>query len=180
MLYIRYYNNVTELICLIDKAIEWRILGQEQDGSMLASWQFEYLELDNSESCIGHFNAVKKTLTILHRLGEKVEVVQATVNSSLSLLSYVVKKPWTENNDNDESKPPLPHYFAYVTEIRKNECSKPTALFKQPSRRQVMTQFLWRSENRFDKVWQDKLLVMIHGQSEFKKNIEFCSIFRTL
>ncbi|TMW46042.1 hypothetical protein DOY81_008873 [Sarcophaga bullata] len=58
-----------------DKAIEWRVLGQEQDGSMLASWQFEYLDLNISESCIGHFNAVKKTLTILH--GEQAEVVQA-------------------------------------------------------------------------------------------------------
>lgn len=151
---------------MIEKAVEWRVLGQEQDGSMLASWQFEYLDLNISESCIGHFNAVKKTLTILHRLGEQVEVVQATVNSSLSLLAYIVKRPWAEDNDNGEIKQPALHYFPYIVEIRKSARSEPTAIFKQPSRRQVMTQFLWRSENRVDKILQDKLLVMIHGQSE--------------
>lgn len=149
-----------------DKAIEWRVLGQEQDGSMLTSWQFEHLETNKRESCIGHFNAVKKTLRILYRFPDAVEVVQATVNNSLSLLAYVAKKPWTEDNENDESKPGLLHYFAYIVEIRSGGSDVDSFLLKQPSRRQVMTQFLWRSENRFDKMWQDKLLVMTHGQSK--------------
>ncbi|XP_065356971.1 protein pigeon [Calliphora vicina] len=148
-----------------DKAIEWRVLGQEQDGSMLASWQFEHLETNVLKTCIGHFNAVKKTLRILHRLNEQVEVVQATVNSSFSLLTYVAKKPWSEDNENEEGKQAVLHYFPYIVEIRSDESVISTFLLKQPCRRQVMTQFLWRSENRFDKVWQDKLLVMTHGQN---------------
>lgn len=152
---------------MADKAIEWRVLGQEQDGSMLTSWQFEHLETNVLETCIGHFNAVKKTLRILHRLNEQVEVVQATVNSTLSLLTYVAKKPWSEDNENEEGKQAVLHYFPYIVEIRSDRSGVSTFLLKQPCRRQVMTQFLWRSENRFDKLWQDKLLVMTHGQSKY-------------
>lgn len=151
---------------MVDKAIEWRILGQELDGSMLASWQFEHLETNIRETCIGHFNGVRKTLRIIHRFRERLEVIQATVNSSLSLLTYVVKKHWSEDNENVEDKHPVLHYFPYIVEIRGGSNQSSIFLLKQPSRRQVMTQFLWRSENRFDKVWQEKLLVMTHGQSK--------------
>lgn len=161
--HIYMYNGI--LFLSTDKSVEWRVLGQEQDGSMLASWQFEKLDSGKRESCIGHFNATTKTLRVLHRLKECVEIVQATVNSSNSLLAYVVKQLWKENDD-DESIQSKLHYFAYIVEIRsvddRVEC---TPLLKQPSRRQVFLQFLWRSENKFDKVWQDKLLALTHGIS---------------
>uniref|UniRef100_A0A1I8Q6Q5 Gamma-secretase-activating protein C-terminal domain-containing protein n=1 Tax=Stomoxys calcitrans TaxID=35570 RepID=A0A1I8Q6Q5_STOCA len=150
-----------------DKSIEWRVLGQEQDGSMLASWQFEKFS-EGKETCIGHFNASTKTLRILWRIKESVEVVQATVNSSLSLLSYVVKKMWVEEcgDSTEDAKSPALHYFAYITEVRgENMSAESTPLLTKPSRRQVLVQFLWRTENRFDKIWQDKLLVLTHGIS---------------
>lgn len=142
-------------------------MGQEQDGSMLTSWQFEHSLTNIRQSCIGHFNAVQKTLKIVKRFNEQVEVVQATVNSSLSLLAYVVKKPWSEDNQNmDAKQQPALHYFPYVEEIRNGESTATSFLLTQPSKRQIMTQFLWRSDNRFDKIWLEKLLVLTHGQSK--------------
>ncbi|XP_011292905.1 protein pigeon isoform X2 [Musca domestica] len=147
-----------------DKPQEWRVLGQEKDGSMLASWQFEKMDGETRETCIGHFNPNTKTLRVLYRLEECVEVVQATVNSSVSLLAFVVKKKWKESEN--ESQPDCICYFAYITEVRGKEVTPEcTSLLKVPSRRQVLVQFLWRTENRFDKCWQEKLLVLTHGIS---------------
>lgn len=136
---------------------------------MLASWQFEQLESGSRDSCIGHFNATTKVLRVLHRLGECVEVVQASVNSTISLLAYVVKRMWSEDCDADgeSEKPKHLHYFAHIVEIREGVYGDSTLLLKHPSRRQVMVQFLWRTDNRFDKVWQDKLLVLVHGISTY-------------
>lgn len=143
---------------------------------MLASWQFEKMDGETRETCIGHFNPNTKTLRVLYRLEECVEVVQATVNSSVSLLAFVVKKKWKESEN--ESQPDCICYFAYITEVRGKEVTPEcTSLLKVPSRRQVLVQFLWRTENRFDKCWQEKLLVLTHGISEircpFKSFLEF-------
>ncbi|KAI9578743.1 protein pigeon isoform X1 [Glossina fuscipes] len=168
-----------------DKALEWRILGQEQDGSMLVSWQFEDLQTLSRETCIGHFNVTKKLLCIFYRLGKCADVVQATVNSTLTLLAYIVKEHWkgsysrtttpptSEETSNCKDKPLELHYNAFIVEIRADNKGKAISLLKPPTKRQVMSQFLWRSENRFDKIWQDKLLIMVHGQNilQFSCNI---------
>lgn len=141
---------------------------------MLTSWQFEQLADDQRESCIGHFNPTSKTLQVLYRFGECVEVLQATINKSLNLLAFVIKKTLTPQNDEQGEHSSSLFYFPYVVEIRRcAERLEPTLLIKQPSKRQVMTQFLWRSEQRFDQVWQEKLLVMTHGQSKLLVFIKF-------
>ncbi|XP_054743351.1 protein pigeon [Anastrepha obliqua] len=144
-----------------EKAVEWRILGQERDGSMLTSWIFEDLNVEVRESCIGLFNANAKTLRILHRF-EKVclEIIQATTNSSGTLLVYVEKKPCSV--DNGEIRP---LYQAYIVETRSpNGCAKP--LLDIPTYRQVMAQFLWRTEKVAEKQpSQEKFLLLIHETS---------------
>ncbi|XP_053958767.1 protein pigeon isoform X2 [Anastrepha ludens] len=144
-----------------EKAVEWRILGQERDGSMLTSWIFEDLNVEVRESCIGLFNANAKTLRILHRF-EKVclEIIQATTNSSGTLLVYVEKKPCSV--DNGEIRP---LYQAHIVETRStNGSAKP--LLDIPTYRQVMAQFLWRTEKVAEKQpSQEKFLLLIHETS---------------
>lgn len=132
-------------------AIEWRILGQEQDGSLLTSW----ISVDNDygeqheRSNIGVYNPTDKSFRILHSFDKRENCVQATVNASRTLLAFVLKD--LQRNV----------YVPYVVEVKSIDGQngvEPMRLLANESQRQVMTQFLWQKKSTFE----EKLLLFVH------------------
>uniref|UniRef100_A0A1B0D5C1 Gamma-secretase-activating protein C-terminal domain-containing protein n=1 Tax=Phlebotomus papatasi TaxID=29031 RepID=A0A1B0D5C1_PHLPP len=135
-----------------DSAVEWKILGQERDGSLLVNWMSK--KDDGTKSHIGIFDPNSKTFEILSTFLEPKNVIQASVNSSRTLLVYVLK---------EESPEPV-RYVPYLVEINDAKEKKPFGLLAMERSKQVMVQFLWKKRDNFDKTYRDKFLVMIHEE----------------
>lgn len=152
-------------------AVEWRILGQEQDGSMLASW---ISECDGGErSSIGIYNPTEKSFRILIEFPTRMNCIQATVNASRTLLSYTVKDVReSESRSAEESV-----YFPWLAEVKAEHC-EPLCLMADGSKRQIMTQFLWQKKAAFERNFEDKMLLFVHDESismlkvKIKKNAD--------
>lgn len=146
-----------------DTAIEWRILGQEEDGSLLASWISVSVSIENNniqKTHIGLYNAQNKTFDILLTLPNRENIIQASVNQSKTLLIYVIKTV-TFNKDEFTYRP-------LIVEIKseQQESPKPYELLQMERSKQVMVQFLWRKQTTFEKYYQDKFLLFIHEESK--------------
>lgn len=138
------------------RAIEWRILGQEQDGSLLASW----VTNDNPDAQftnIGLYNIKEKSFDILHSFEKRENIVQATMNQSKTLLVYVMKDPCGSEKNSWI-------YKAMLLEIN-NANPKPALVLQERSCKQIMTQFLWAKPAIFEKKNQDRFLVMVHEEN---------------
>lgn len=148
-------------------AVEWRILGQEQDGSMLASWiSLAVNETPIERSHIGLYNPVEKFFQILHSFGKRENCIQASVNSSRTLLSYVLKETRTKDNANDTETASEFIYTPFIVAIKADN-DKPSTCVRETllpdgSSKQIMTQFLWQKKSIFEKTFEDKLLLFIH------------------
>lgn len=155
-------------------AIEWRILGQEQDGSLLASWvTISHAKntgdkaTTSDKSHIGHYRPADKTFDILHSFQRRENVIQASINASRTLLSYVIKNTVV----NDENGVEQCVYTPYIVEIKGE--TEPSdefprhKLLPDGKTKQVMTQFLWPKNGNFEKTYQDKLLVFVHEENIF-------------
>lgn len=150
-----------------DLPIEWRILGQEQDGSLLASW-ISIAQTKSGDdkitdrSHIGVYSPVEKSFDVLYSFQRRENVIQASLNTSRTLLSYVLKN--TILNESGEDKHT---YIPYLVEIKgeKNAAEEPYRLLPDAKSKQVMTQFLWRQKGAFEKTYQDKVLVFIHEEN---------------
>lgn len=135
---------------------EWRILGQEQDGSLLSSWVAE----NSNKTCIGIFHAPQKKFEILYEFLGVRNIVQASCNTSKTLLLFVEK-------EQDAYQP-------FLVEIRgrdHTEPSSPHPILELPRTKQVFAQFLWGSKKNFEKHYKDKFLVMIHEDSVLQFNV---------
>lgn len=88
-----FFAKKSLLFCFADPAIEWRILGQEQDGSILASWVSK--PVHTPKSFIGIYNPSEKSFDILHTFPQRENVIQASINRSRTLLVFVIKDAGT-------------------------------------------------------------------------------------
>lgn len=154
-----------------DSAIEWRILGQERDGSLLAAWISVQTPDDPAgQTHIGRYNPAQKSFDILYTFDKRENVFQASVNHSQTLLAFVVKDPIAEVKDNTESV--AMEYKPFLVEINNKEARPPKSLLEMGRTKQVMVQFLWRKQTTFEKQYQDKFLVFIHEECK-RLDIDF-------
>lgn len=148
-------------------AIEWRILGQEQDGSMLASWiSLSVNETPIERSHIGLYNPTEKLFQILHSFDKRENCVQATINSSRTLLAYVLKEPRTKTVASSTQSLTEFTYMPFIVEIKAtndapSNCVR-NSLLPDGSPKQIMAQFLWQNKSIFEKTYEDKLLLFTH------------------
>lgn len=119
--------------------------------------------------------AAQKTFSILYTFADRQNVVQASVNASQTLLGFVLKDMLTpaESSAGDENpKPSTPSmvYKPFVVEVNNTSASEkePLSLLTMPRTKQVMVQFLWRKQSTFEKLYQDKFLLFIHTECEFR------------
>uniref|UniRef100_A0A182MZ83 Gamma-secretase-activating protein C-terminal domain-containing protein n=1 Tax=Anopheles dirus TaxID=7168 RepID=A0A182MZ83_9DIPT len=147
-----------------DVAIEWRILGKEQDSSLLASWvSFDAKRKGGREeqrTNVGIYTPKSKTFEVLYTFPGRENVIQASVNLTHTLLLYVAKEL-----KQDESGRNCDVYRAYLVEVRPGvESVRPHLLLEVDRNRQVMATFLWRKLSTFEKSYQDKFLLLVHHE----------------
>lgn len=174
---------------LSDTAIEWRILGQERDGSLLASWvslpsahnghAADDADADNvrptttsldGRTNIGLYMAAQKSFSLLHTFSGRENVIQASVNASQTLLAFVLKEvpsPSPDTSSPIDSAAATMVYKPFVVEVNNAAAGDPHPLLQMARTKQVMVQFLWRKQTTFEKLYQDKFLVFIHEECEF-------------
>lgn len=161
-------NDTPKLLQFIikDAAVEWRILGQERNGSLLSTWVSKSKDGQCSTSHIGIYNAMEKTFDILHTFPKRENIIQASVNHSRTLLVYVTKSlPIPSSSDADDGQSTA-FYKPFIVEINNDNAAAPKSLLEMERHKQVMVQFLWRKPTTFEKTYQDKFILLIHEESK--------------
>lgn len=145
-------------------AREWRLLGQEQDGSQVLSW---VSDKDGKEVLnIGSYTNKNKTLIVLHTFDEKLNIIQASVNATHTLLVYIVKKLANENDENKESL-----YCPYLVCLLPESDRTPEAV-EDPSIKQIMVQYVYGKSTKYSPgIRNDRFLLF--------KHLECIKIYRT-
>ncbi|KAH9633465.1 hypothetical protein HF086_013142 [Spodoptera exigua] len=145
-------------------AREWRLLGQEQDGSQILSW---VSDKDGKEVLnIGSYTNKNKTLIVLHTFDEKLNIIQASVNATHTLLVYIVKKL---ANENDENKDAL--YCPYLICLLPESDRTPEAV-EDPATKQIMVQYVYGKSTKYSPgIRNDRFLLF--------KHLECIKIYRT-
>lgn len=149
-------------------AIEWRILGQEQDGSMLSSWISTAHSTQAPErSHIGLYNPLDKSFNILHSFEQRVNCIQATVNRSMTLLSFVLKTARNKTSDSETITEWI--YTPYIVEVQATpdaaDQSTRRSLLASGSQQQILTQFLWQKDANVETIKEDRLLLFVHNET---------------
>lgn len=143
-------------------AREWRLLGQEQHGSQIMSW---VSDKDSKEVLnIGIYTNKNKTLIILHTFEEKLNIIQASVNATHTLLVYIVKKLPSENLEITE-----PLYCPYLICLLPESNRTPEEV-EEPSTKQVMIQYVYGKSTKYSPgIRNDRFLLFKHLDCKYLK-----------
>lgn len=115
---------------------------------------------------IGVYTNKTKTLSTLHTFDEKLNIIQASVNATRSLLVYVVK---LLPGDDNEIKEPL--YCPYLICLL-NEKDKVPVEVEESSTKQIMVQYVYGKSNKYSPgIRNDRFLLFKH--LECKSTMKF-------
>ncbi|GJQ76606.1 hypothetical protein Trydic_g15469 [Trypoxylus dichotomus] len=142
---------------------EWRLLGQEEDGSLLFTWVQES-STGISRSCIGLYNYPRNTLHRMFTFNKALNVVQASVNINRTILAYVLK----QKNDKD--------IFTYKPFLVRLEDNSVCDLNIERSK-QIMLQFLLSKHSILTENPTERLLLLIHEECILQYQIRKTSDF---
>lgn len=153
---------------ILDSANEFKILGQEKDGTILTCW---ISRTPDEVSMIGCYNPKEKSFEILKEFSCRENIVQASVNLSKTLLVFVLKNQII--TDNCESVNGDDKKFTYkplLADIRNRDgIIDDQPLLEVERSKQVMTQFLWPKLSKHHK---DRFTVMIHEEGIFLHTVK--------
>ncbi|XP_041975765.1 protein pigeon [Aricia agestis] len=145
-------------------AREWRLVGQEQDGSQLLTWISTQDGKDIMN--IGVYTNKTKTLSTLYTYEEKLNIIQASVNSTHSLLAYVVKVLPSEESEVKEAL-----YCPFLICLLPDKVSEPEVV-EEGSTKQIMLQYVYGKSNKYSPgIRNDRFLLF--------KHLEYIKIYRT-
>ncbi|GLH11423.1 Protein pigeon [Gryllus bimaculatus] len=166
----RIFNGISKTQKLSGK--EWKILGQEQDGSLVIGWVVESHDACEIQEhyCVGLYLHGENKIQVLYRFKTLIHIVQATVNSGRTLLGYVSKEKvylladTLESDESDMSS--LDYrgsgmYKAYIVETSSTGNTVPIVLTKA-STQQTMIQFLYKKKEHSS---IEKFLLFVHHKS---------------
>uniref|UniRef100_T1HBR6 Gamma-secretase-activating protein C-terminal domain-containing protein n=1 Tax=Rhodnius prolixus TaxID=13249 RepID=T1HBR6_RHOPR len=136
----------------------WKLLGQEKDGSILVGFEDKISDIDpGGRTNIAVYNFRFNSFRILHTTNTKQNIIQVSINSTHTLLVYVVKSSCSESEDlirHDAYK-----YSLHLTSVDSSKTiCKP---IKFESNNQIMAQFLYKIKPSDD---LDRYLVFIHQE----------------
>ncbi|KYM85166.1 Protein pigeon [Atta colombica] len=164
-------ENLAAKLCSLlsentNAAEQWKLLGQEKDGSILIGWVEESERNDICTLCtvVGRYDQIDNKLQILHRFSEILNIVQATVNQNHTLMGYVTKqKNCLKISDPLEDRSGHEFYGefyrVFIVELTTDDTKVHDLEIKRSE--QVRIQFLYREKEQLD---VDKFLVLIHHE----------------
>nr|XP_034189655.1 protein pigeon isoform X1 [Osmia lignaria] len=166
-------ENLAAKLCLLlpekaHSAEQWKLLGQEKDGSLLVGWTEETVEesVSTSYTVIGHYDRINDKLQVLHQFSEVLNIVQATINQSRTVFGYVIKQKVnldksieSEEEKDQSTSTEIEMYEAYVAELKGEEVKIHNLDAKRS--KQVRIQFLYKEKEHGK--W-DKFLLLIHQE----------------
>lgn len=142
-------------------AQEWRLIGQEQDGSQMLTW-ISKDKTDKEVFNIGVYTNKTKSLTTLHTFDEKLNIIQGSVNATRTLLVYIVKELPSDDN---EIKEPL--YCPYLIGLL-NEKDKVPVEVEEKSTKQIMVQYVYGKSNKYSPgIRNDRFLLFKHLECKY-------------
>lgn len=136
-----------------DEANEWRLLGQEQDGTLLFSW-IQSSKNQEPVTKIGLYSYSSNDLTILHTFDTVINCIQASIDTNRTYLAYVIKETDPENNK----------VFSYKPYLLKIGPESTLCDLELERSRQILVQFLYQKHSVLSESCSVKFLILIHQE----------------